>query len=170
MKPLVIFSFLFLATFLSNAQSTQFGVTAGVIYVKGEGRFEERVATRSETGFYAGGIVDISISDKFHVQPEVVLAASDEGGAMFVPIMAKYYLISGLSIQGGPQFDYTFEQIPDNFTSLGIAAALGIGYDISQRFFVEARYSFQLNDYYTGDLDATATVNNLLVGIGYKFN
>lgn len=175
----LLFSFLtfFLFTIVFNAQ-TQFGITAGVVYVEGDGyariqmNGEEQVIDRtaSETGFYAGGMVDMSLSEKFHLQPSVIFGVSDEGGAMFVPIMLKYYPFSGFNLQAGPQFDYTFEQVPDNFRSFGISAAIGTGYDITQKFFLEAKYSFQLNDYYTGNLDASATVNNLLVGVGYKFN
>ncbi|WP_397362918.1 porin family protein [Olleya sp. R77988] len=155
-----------------NAQNAQFGLTAGYLSATGSAESGGISISATESGFYIGGVADIEISDVFHVQPEVVYASTgDDGGdGIAIPIMAKYYVSDKFNIQAGPHFDISLEDIPEDFTGFGISLGAGLGYDIDDNFFAEARYSFQLNDYYTGDLDVSTTTNLLMVGVGYKFN
>lgn len=169
-KRLLITVFFSFFVCIMVAQNTSFGLTAGLIHASGKGTLGDVEETESSTGFYVGGIIDFTISEKFHIQPEAFVGTVEEGSALFVPIMAEFYLSDAFSLQAGPQFDYTFEQVPDNFTSLGIALAAGAAYDISQHFMVEARYAFQVNDYYTGNADASARMQNLTIGLAYMFN
>ena len=46
---------------------------------------------------------------------------------------------------------------------------VGIGYDIEDAFFAEARYTFQLNNSYTVPEDFKIRGNYLTIGLGYKF-
>jgi opacity protein-like surface antigen len=57
----------------------------------------------------------------------------------------------------------------DDTTKLNLQLAVGVGYDIDESFFVQARYGFQLNDHFTGDGDGEIKFNSLTVGVGYKF-
>ncbi|HLT52486.1 MAG TPA: porin family protein [Flavobacteriaceae bacterium] len=155
--------------FSVSAQEVSFGVTGG--FLSGSQKVESGgfEATASESGFYIGGVADISVSEKFHVQPEVVFASIKDFSSIQVPIMAKYYVAEGLNLQAGPQIGFHFEETGDDFSSFNFSLGAGAGYDIDENFFVEARYAFQLNDYYTGDADASSKINFLSVGVGYKF-
>ncbi len=154
-----------------NAQEVQFGATGGLISVDANAKFNgQSLDVDSEIGFYIGGLADIAISDAFHVQPELLYANVNDGSALLLPIMAKYYVSEDFFVQAGPQFDFSLEDLPTDYTGLGISLAAGLGYDINEEFFIEARYSFQINDYYTGNLDIESKSNLLLFGVGYKFN
>ncbi|NQY05968.1 MAG: PorT family protein [Flavobacteriaceae bacterium] len=153
-----------------QAQDVQFGVTAG--YIQGFYTLElngQDLSPDGSGGFQVGGLVDIGISDAFHLQPEVLYININDGSGLLVPLMAKYYFGENFNIQGGPMFDFALEEIPEDYTSLGISAALGFGYDFTENWFAQSRFGFQLNDYYNGDADISSKSNILTVGVGYKF-
>lgn len=154
-----------------NAQNVQFGAAAGLLSVDANAKINgQSLNVDSEIGFYIGAIADISISDEFHLQPELLFANVNDGNGLLLPIMAKYYASENFFLQAGPQFDFSLEDIPNDYTGLGISLAAGLGYDINENIFVEAKYSFQVNNYYTGNMDIESKSNLLLVGVGYKFN
>lgn len=154
-----------------NAQGVQFGATAGLVIVDPNAEIDGMdVDINSETGFYVGLVADLSISDKFGVQPEVVYSRVNDGNGILVPIMAKYNATEKLNIQFGPAFDFTLEDLPSDFQGVGLSLGAGLGFDITENIFVEGRYNFQLNDYYTGDFDIQSKSNILTFGIGYYFN
>ncbi len=121
------------------------------------------------SGFYLGLIADITVSDVFHVQSELTYANIDDVGFLQLPIMAKYFVSEKFNIQAGPQITYTLEDVIDDFTKLNIGLAIGAGYDFNEEFFVQTRFAFQLNDYFTGNGDFSSKINFLNVGIGYRF-
>lgn len=153
-----------------NAQGTSFGLTAG--YISSTAKFESSGGSISESfsGFYVGGLADITLTEKFHVQPELLYASIEDGEFLIIPIMGKYYVSDDFNLQAGPQLNYSLNEIED-FTDLNFALAFGLGYDINQNIFVEAKYALQLNNSYTGPEsgDFSYKFNHLLIGIGYKF-
>jgi opacity protein-like surface antigen len=122
-----------------------------------------------ETGIFIGLTVDLSFSDRFHLEPTFGYSYVSESSLFILPIMAKYYIGHNFNLQAGPQFAYSFEDFPDQFTAFGIFATGGLGYDIDPHFWVDARYAYQLNNVYTGLLDLRADANVLMFGVGYKF-
>ena len=48
----------------------------------------------------------------------------------------------------------------------------GAGYDINDKFFVQARYGLELTNRYSGPLSNSLSVraNTFTVGVGYSFN
>ena len=171
------------------AQGTKFGITAGYMNANAKLDFVLLKDTYTESGFYIGGFADFSLTNTFHIQPELLYASSGvvDSGIIIIPLLAKYYLTKNINIQAGPHFDILTNSLADeltsgssldeliadvlndNYTRVGISLTTGLGYDIGTHFFMEARYAFQLNDYYTGDLGVSATANTLMVGLGYKF-
>jgi len=171
MKKICLVAFVAILSITSiNAQEVKFGVTAGLFNASAKAEFEGISADGSEAGFYIGGVADISISEKLHIQPELVYVSVDGSNGIALPIIAKYYVSDDFNIQFGPHLDFTLEDVPTDFTGLGISLAAGLGYDINENIFIEGRYAFQLNDYYTGDLDINTTTNSLMIGVGYRFN
>lgn len=105
-----------------------------------------------------------------------------------IPIFAKYYIYKGFSIEVGPQFGFlvkaeskgevivngeTFKNNRDlknevNSFDFGIGA--GLAYDLSNGFFINARYNFGItkvgksNDYYRDSRNGVTQI-----GVGYKF-
>ena len=170
MKKLFLGAMLISLGFTVNAQGNQFGLTGGFFNASAKIKFDGVSHTESEAGFYIGGLIDFSISEKFHIQPELVYVNVNDGSGIALPIIAKYYVSDGFNLQFGPHFDFSLEDVPNDFTGFGISLATGFGYDISDAFSMEARYAFQLNNYYTGDLNADLTTNSLMIGVSYKFS
>ena len=155
-----------------DAQEAQYGVTVGFLNVNAKAEYIGQSATASESGFYFGGVADFTISEKLHIQPEVVFASTGDnsGDAIVIPIMGKYYLSDQFNIQAGPHFDFSLEKVPEDYTGFGFSFGAGLGYDIDENFFVEGRFIFQINDYYTGPVDIDTSTNLLMIGIGYKLD
>jgi opacity protein-like surface antigen len=102
-----------------NAQETKFGVKGGVNFATITGDVED---VSMKVGFNVGGFVEIKVSDKFSVQPELLFstqgAKQEESGAGFqskyklnlgylnIPLMAKYYVADKFSLEVGPQIGF----------------------------------------------------------------
>ena len=154
-----------------NAQAAKFGATAGLVIVDPNAEIDgQNIDINSETGFYFGVVADVPLSEKFGIQPELVYSRVNDGDGILLPIMAKYNATETVNIQFGPALDFTLEDLPDDFQGVGISLAAGIGVNITEKIFVEGRYNFQLNDYYTGDADIQSKSNIITFGLGYFFN
>lgn len=180
MKKLCIVALLAVFSFTSvNAQGAKFGVKAGVNFAQlsiDAGDFGS-ANSDSKTGFYIGGVADIEISEKFHVQPELLF--SSEGGDtvpfnyLNVPIIVKYYVAEGFNVQAGPQLGYFLSA--DGETDLEGANRVvfsfdfGVGYDITEEFFAVARYDLGLSSL-VDDNSIDTKQNTFQLGIGYRFN
>ena len=152
-----------------TAQDTKFGATAGFLNAGAKVKFGGDSVSDTEAGFYVGLIADFEASEKFHVQPELLYANVNESSALFIPVLGKIYVAESFSLHVGPQFGISLEETGEDSSSFSFELAGGLGYDITDQFFIEARYAQQLNNAYTGDLDITARGNGLFVGIGYTF-
>jgi len=94
-----------------NAQEVSFGATTGFTSAMAKTKAGNFSETDSESGFYIGGLSDITISDKFHVQPELAYSAVKDFSSIVLPIMAKYYITEQLNIQAEPTVNYVLEDI-----------------------------------------------------------
>lgn len=72
----------------------------------------------------------------------------------------------------GPQATIDLEEGQEGYNSLGIDAAFGLGYDINENFFLNARYALELTNR-IGDIEGAeglkGKINSLQLGVGYKF-
>ena len=164
----ILFILIAMATLSINAQS-DFGVTAGYLSATAKAESGGISISASESGFFAGFFADITLSDDLNLQPEIQYINIQDGNGILIPVIAKYYVADKFNLQAGPQLMFDLDESVDDFSSVNIDLALGAGYDIDEDFSVFARYSFQLNNTYTGPLDLTARLNFLNVGLAYKF-
>ena len=119
----------FLST--ANAQKVNFGIKGGlnISSLKGNktGDFfdpTQQITSNpdSRIGFHIGAVAEIKFNNKLSVQPEVLYTTN---GAevqdysvikldyLSLPIMAKYYLVEGFSIEAGPQFSFLVNDVYD---------------------------------------------------------
>ncbi len=171
---------------LLNAQETEFGISAGYNSLIASVSVNGVSASDSATGFYAGVFADIPVNEKLHIQPEVLISVTskngDPGSVLVVPVIGKYYVAEKFNLQAGPQLDYILDDDSDTIKKLGVGLSTGIGYDISDKVFASARYSFGLtnrlddSDFIVDDsdplfvgLDIKTKFNFFQIGIGYKF-
>ncbi len=133
MKKLILstslFAFvLFSASAQSDSKQIQLGAKGGVNFSTLSGDDFEDVASR--TGFNAGLVLEIPISERLSFQPEVFYSAqgfdieeidqdnpfdTDENveyqlDYIQVPLLLKAYLVKGLSVEAGPQFGFKIHE------------------------------------------------------------
>ncbi len=153
------------------ADDVRFGPKAGVTFtnITGDGDND------GKTGFFVGGFADISISEKFHVQPEVLYSSEGADDASIdyirIPIMAKYYVSEGFNLMAGPNIGFkvaTENDFVDEATkSTDFGLGLGAAYDLPMGLIIEARYNLGLANISDGGGDAKNT--GFQIGLGYKF-
>ena len=174
-----------LTSMVSFSQEVDFGFQAG--YINMEGKSSSSIgnvsASGSSSGYFLGMLADFPVSENLHIRPSVNYANADETNILFVPILAQYYIQdSGFYFHAGPQATFLLDNVSlggvDILKTFGLDLALGIGYEIDENFFLEAKYSFELTNRYTKEIkdaassqgaDVTSRLNALTLGIGYKF-
>jgi len=174
MKKIIFLAVALFAFSFGYAQ--QFGVKAGFNSTSFAVTVLDESDSESISGFYIGLLAEFELSEAIMLQPELqYVNISEDGestGFLNIPIMFKYYIAEGFNVQAGPQISYSLEESVDDFSNLGIDVAVGLGYDINDNFFVDARYSYNVNNRYTGagSEDLSVRYNAFQVGVGYKFN
>ena len=155
---------------LSISAQSNFGITAGYLNASAKAEAGGLTVSASESGFFAGFIADFSVSEKFNIQPELQYINIQDGNALLLPVIGKYYVAEKFNLQAGPQLMFDLEESVQDISSVNIDFVLGAGFDIDEHFSVLARYSFQINNSYTGSIpDLSARINFLHAGIAYKF-
>ena len=153
-----------------NAQEkVRFGATAGFVNATASAKFEGIEVSESQAGFYFGFVADAMIAEKFNIQTEVLYNRIDESDFLQLPIMGKYYVAEKVNLQAGFQLAFDLGEKVQDVSNFSFGIGPGLGVDITEDFFVDGRYMFQLNNSYTGPEDLTAGIDFLNIGIGYKF-
>jgi hypothetical protein len=199
MRKLFLFIVLaFFGTAILQAQ-VKFGARAGVNFSDITG---ERVDSfDGRTSFHFGAVAEIEISEKFSFQPELIYSSQgsdyteDFEGEDFdgtvkvdylnVPLMAKYYVTNGLSLEAGPQIGFLLsakdeyedgeDDIKDFLKSTDFGVNFGLGYKLDSGLFFSARYNLGLTDNLDVDesefeTDGAEYKNSVIqIGIGYFF-
>ena len=176
MKKIILTVAAVFALSFANAQDKggssdmKFGVKAGYTNSNLTGDVS---GTEANGGFYIGGLVDFSVSEKFHVQPELLY--SIEGAKdlklnyLRIPIMAKYYVADAFSLQAGPELAFKAggDDIKDSTKSLDYGLGIGAGYELSSGLMFDVRYNLGLANI----SDSASTIKNVSFqfGLGYRF-
>lgn len=159
--------------FFSSVFAQQFGVKVGFNSTTATAKAMGITASETIGGFYLGITSEFELSDAINLQPELqyVYVSKDNLNTSFIqlPVMFKYYATDELSLHAGPQISYELQDSMTDYTNLGIGLAAGLGYDFSENFYADARYSMDLNNHYTGSADYSAKYSGLQIGVGYKF-
>ena len=159
-----------------NAQEVKFGAKAGVNFASLGGDDSDGLDGR--TSFHVGAVAEIGISEKFAVQPELVYSSQgfsvdDENlklDYINLPILAKFFVAEGFSIEVGPQVGFLIsadaegEDVKDLFKSTDFSGALGLGYKLESGLNFAARYNLGLGNVVDGDGDLKNNVIQLSVG------
>lgn len=191
--------FMFGAAVTANAQdgtlTPSFGVKGGVNFASVSG--DDFDSPDSRTSFHVGLLAEFPMTEMFSLQAEALYSGqgfeSDFDGELLggegkveyqidyinVPILAKVYVLEGLSLEVGPQFSFKVnEEIDANANAddgdwnrnevedfdFGVAA--GVSFETPMGLFATGRYTQGFNDV-VEDFDAKNTV--FQIGIGYKF-
>ena len=166
----------------TNAQEVQFGVKGGLNFasINGDnsGKFDH------VTSFNFGVMAEIPISTKFSFQPELLYSRQgfsvgknvNELNYLNIPLMGKYYLTEGLSLEAGPQIGFLLSaknksiDVKDSFNKLDFGINLGIGYKLDNGLSFNARYNQGLSN--VNDVSGLTDKNRngvFQVSVGYFF-
>ena len=195
------------------AQDSDFGLKAGVNYSTISAN--EEVGAEHMLGFHAGLVAEYRLSPRFAIQPELVYSlegtesavtmeeedfffSSEQKiklGYLNLPVMAKFYVTEGLSLQAGPQVGYLLsgkneytissnlgedlemdesgtEDIKDELKNLSLGLNFGLGYEFS-KVFLQARYHLGLtdiNDFEEDPDDEFEVVYEKIKNSGFQFS
>jgi len=180
----------------SNADSMaiSFGVKGGVNFATLNGDIE---SPDSRTSFHVGVLAEFPIAEIFSIQAEALYSGQ---GAEFdfegsdgdkaelqldyinVPVLAKFYLFEGFSIEAGPQFSFLLNDeidfnpnsnsgdsptpFRDSLKTFEVGVAGGVTFQTAMGLFATARYNQGITDI-ADDINVQNSVFQL--GVGYKF-
>lgn len=193
-KSIVFVAMLLLGTVYTNAQEyVMFGVKGGVNFSNVTGdAFSDFQDESARTAFHLGLLAEVPVSERFSIQPEVLYSAQgydmariDDGDDLehrfdyiSVPVLAKFYLIDGLSLEAGPQFSFLVENevgmgdsevdlSDDNLNKFDFSLGIGASYKITN-FFLYGRYNAGLTEIY--DIDGVDAKHGVFqLGVGFLF-
>lgn len=198
MKKSVFFIAMMLigTTYMTAQEYVYFGVKGGVNFsnISGDGFSRDNFdkGSNARTAYHLGLVAEVPLSERFSIQPEILYSAQgfdivqidDNQDVEFrldyitVPVLAKVYLIKGLSLSAGPQFGFLVESEiksenmereldSENFNNFDMSLGLGAGYKFSN-FFVYGRYNAGLTQVYEADnVDSKNSV--IQAGVGFMF-
>ena len=210
-KTMLILYTLFIGvTVMAQNDKVKLGIKAG-LNISSLTFDESELSSSSKTGFTAGVMVEIPLAKNFSLQPELLYSQQGTKTAFFdqdvtnsnfkgrielnylnIPLMLKYYVIKGLSIQAGPQIGLLLKansKYQDNFLgyenqesfnlkkySNGIDTSInfGLGYQFKEKFYTDFRYNISYSNVFK-DSDANYFINHDMknkvfqITIGYFF-
>jgi hypothetical protein len=199
MKKLLILSIVTSLTLVScsTTQKARIGVKAGANFSTING--DETDNLKTLTAFHVGAVAEVPVSDNFSVQPELLYSSQGakyeesegyDGKFKFdyinVPIMAKFNVSNGLSLEAGPQVGFLMsakdeysstgdsgsDDIKDDIKGLDFGLNIGAGLKLDSGINFGARYSLGLSN--VNDFEGAGDFKNqngvIQLYVGYFFN
>jgi opacity protein-like surface antigen len=180
MKKIVVVAIaaLFGTVAVQAQDEVSFGAKGGVNFATvGGDDFDDPDA---RTSFHFGGFVEVPITEKFSIQPEVyysgqgydIQSVNNGDDVEFqldyinVPVLAKYYFVDGFYGEVGPQIGFNvnseIDSNPDGdsgdidfnndaINTVDFAVVGGLGYKLSNGLFFNARYNLGLSDVFSSE-------------------
>lgn len=181
-KAVLLTVFTVLGFVNANAQEIKFGAKGGLNFATLTGDVSNDVDY--VTAFNVGILAEIPLTEKFSFQPELMYSGQgysigDDVVALSylnVPLMGKYYVWKGLSLEAGPQIGFLLsaddegEDVKKLFKSVDFGVNFGVGYKLQNGLNFGARYNLGLSDLNNVN-DSTAKIKNgvIQVSVGYFF-
>ncbi len=165
-----------LTSFTVHAQGINLGIKAGANFssLKGDGNTGDNL-----TSYHIGALLELNILPSFSIQPELMYSSqgskiNDEDYKLTyisVPVLAKFYVLPNkLSFEAGPQFSFltddNLDDTLDKTKSFDFALAGGVGLNIINGLFAQARYVVGMTDVSS---DTKAKNHVIQLSIGYRF-
>ncbi|MBP3357208.1 MAG: PorT family protein [Rikenellaceae bacterium] len=175
--------------FAAQAQTWSFGPKAGMSFATVNGVDHARV----RTGFVAGMFAERRLKNVMAWQAELLFTSQGyftkfDGNPKTVyrlnylsmPIVSKYYLMGGLNLQLGGQFNYLVSakqdvkhgggktDIKSNINKFDVSFLTGLAYDFDCGLIIEGRYTIGLTRLLRTS-DHSVTTGSLQVAVGWRF-
>lgn len=183
MKNFLLLAVLTVLGFLNvNAQEIKFGAKGGLNFANISGDNTKGIDV--VTSFNFGVVSEIPISDKFSFQPEIMYSGQgysfdDNTVALSylnIPLMGKYYVTKGLSLEAGPQIGFLLAaknektNVKDSFNTVDFGVNFGLGYKLDNGLNFGARYNLGLTDINNVEGSSSKNKNSVFqLSVGYFF-
>lgn len=177
---------------IAKGQGVKFGVKGGLNLMSVSGA---QTKGKNIVGFHLGGLVAVKLFEQFRLQPELLYSTKGTKEEYYgiemktdlsyldLPIMVRYFVVKGFSIDAGPQLSYLlaakgtsnseYAVFENNLKKMDYGVNLGTGMDLENGLLFQLRYYFGLADITKADtyynMDPKAHNNGLQVSMGYKF-
>jgi hypothetical protein len=136
---------------------TDLGIKAGTsftFYNEDQQQFGEDPEV--EVGYFGGVFVDVTISDGFHFQPELLYKGIGDFEFLNAPLYAKFNVDYNFSILAGPSLNYFFNFFNNKFKVRG---DVNLAYNLSDDLDINLKYTIGFEE---------ISPNVLFLGIGYR--
>ena len=181
----------------TDSMAVSFGVKGGVNFATVNGGDFD--SPNSRTSFHVGALAEFPIADIFSLQVEALYSGQgfeyETIGSVLgsretseyqldyinVPVLAKFYLFKGFSIEAGPQFSFLvneeLDSAPNNdegdnpteeAKTFDFGVAGGVTFQTDMGLFATARYTQGITSILE-DMDGNGTNSVFQLGVGYKF-
>ncbi|WP_289662785.1 porin family protein [Flavobacterium panacagri] len=191
MKKIVLSTLAVMAFGFANAQGTgsRFGIKGGVNFPNSSNFHENETLIGYQVGIFS----EIKTDEKFGIQPELLYSTHGaknkfvEDGIAYnndiklsylnLPILAKYFVTQGLTVQAGPQIGFLMHaeekglNITDHVKTIDFGLNFGIGYNFLEDCSVDLRYNLGLSnalDFHVEDYNYKIKSSVFSLALGYK--
>lgn len=165
-----------------NAQDIKFGAKGGLNFANISGDNSSELGT--VTAFHFGVLGEIPVSEKFSFQPELLFSGQGFSigkdvvalNYLNVPLIGKYYVTKGLSLEAGPQIGFLLSaknegtDAKNSFKSVDYGVNVGLGYKLKSGLNFGARYNLGLSN--INNINGVSDKNRngvIQVSVGYLF-
>lgn len=210
-KYMLIIATLFLSvTVMGQTEKVKLGVKAG-LNLSSLSFDESELNSSNKTGFTAGIMVEVPLAKNFSLQPELLYSEQGTKSSfsdsevtnshykstitlnyLNIPVMLKYYVLKGLSVQAGPQIGILLKannKYQDNFlgyqnqesfnlkeyaAGIDTSVNFGLGYQFKDKFYTDVRYNISYSNVFKKG-DVNHFINNDMknrvfqITLGYFF-
>lgn len=153
-----------------HSQEFRLGAKAGVNISSFGGKYTDGLDARA--GFHLGGLVEIPLVGNFSIQSEILYSSQGTNFNTYfgigesydsrlsldyinIPIMAKYYIIRGLTAELGPQIGFLVSakskydnvygknenDVKENYKSIDFSQGIGASYRLNNGVFFSLRFN-----------------------------
>ena len=176
---LIVFSICFLQALQAQELNTKtkrettFGIKSGFI----SSSYTNSVSLNKPrgVGFYGGLFSETRFNKKWSFQNEVNFTITEGNIFIEIPLFLKYHINDKWSVFMGPKMDFLVTDSSrhyfgeGNYKTLGISAEIGVQYNLSEKLFIEGRYSHSFTNQLEYKKFDTRKRKTLRIGLGFKF-
>lgn len=131
----------------------------------------------TQSGFFIGASLDFELSESSSIATKILYASYSDVGFLHVPLFFNYYVNDLFYFGAGPQMTFVLDDPFNLNKELGLDIGVGLGYNFSEKVYLEARYAFALTNRIHKDVDFDEEAisdpdlkyNGFMIGLGYRF-